>query len=89
MLDADKQVALIKLISERNDWVITSSEGLRLLQDMLKQSAIEDGWLKMCEKSLIVPHKRIEQTARSLGFRHIILCGSGDEAIYAAIQSRT
>ena len=89
VFDADKQAALIKLISERNDWVITSSEGLRLLQDMLEQSAIEDGWLKMCEKSLIVPHKRIEQTARSLGFRHIILCGSGDEAIYAAIQSRT
>lgn len=89
VLDEAKTAVLIKLIAEPNDWVITSSEGLRLLQDMLEQSVIEDGWVKMCEKSLIVPHKRIEQTARSLGFRHIIQCDSGDEAMYAAIQSRT
>ena len=89
LLDADKRTELSKLIDESNDWIITSSEGLRLLQDMVQQSAMPHGWVKMLEKSLIVPHERIEQTARSLGFRHIILCGSGDEAMYAAIQSRT
>ena len=89
VLDAVKLDELNQLIAEPNDWVITSSEGLRLLQDMVLQSEAPDGWVKMLEKNLIVPHERIQQTARSLGFRHIILCGSGDEAMYAAIQSRT
>ncbi len=88
VLDQTRQAQLSALIREANDWVITSSEGLRLLQDMVSQTDALEGWLKMTKKTLIVPHERIEQTARSLGFRHIIRCDSGDEAIYAAIQSR-
>lgn len=87
-LDADKRRALAQLMAEPNDWVITSSEGLRLLRDMVFELAGAAGWSTMQDKTLIVPHFRIEETARSLGFQHIILTGSGDDALCAAIQSR-
>ena len=88
-LDEGTRAALSKLIAAPNDWIITSSEGLRLLQDMVEQVAGNDGWQSMLQKYLIVPHRRIEETARSLGFRHIMLTDSGDDALCAAIQSRT
>lgn len=87
-LDADKRLALAQLMAEPNDWVITSSEGLRLLRNMVVGLAGDPGWATMQNKTLIVPHYRIEETARSLGFQHIILTGSGDDALCAAIQSR-
>jgi uroporphyrinogen-III synthase len=49
----------------------------------------EDGWQHLLKSSLIVPHERIAQTAESLGFQQIQLTGSGDEALIAAIQSRS
>jgi uroporphyrinogen-III synthase len=39
-------------------------------------------------KRLLVPHERIEETARQLGFSSVALTGSGDEALLAALQSR-
>jgi len=88
VLDAGKLLVLENLITEPNDWIITSSEGLRLLRDQVIALAGEAGWARMCDKTLIVPHYRIEETARSLGFQQIILTGSGDDAVYAAIQSQ-
>jgi uroporphyrinogen-III synthase len=40
------------------------------------------------QKSLVVPHLRIEESARELGFRSVRLTGSGDGALLAALQSR-
>ncbi len=88
LLDANKTAQLRGLIAQDNDWLITSSEGLRLLQVMVGQIEETEGWHSMQQKTLIVPHPRIAETARDLGFKHIILCGSGDDAVYAAIQSR-
>lgn len=87
-LNALRQATLQSLLQEANDWVITSSEGLRFLQDMVLQAAGATGWSAMLQKTLIIPHERISQTARSLGFQHIIQTGSGDDALCAAIQSR-
>jgi uroporphyrinogen-III synthase len=36
---------------------------------------------------LIVPHPRIAETARALGFADLTLTGSGDERLLAALQS--
>lgn len=87
-LTADRQAELLALLQQTNDWVITSSEGLRFLQDMVQQAAGLAGWSLMLKKTLIIPHERISQTARSLGFQHIIQTSSGDDALCAEIQSR-
>jgi uroporphyrinogen-III synthase len=46
-----------------------------------------DAVVKLQHKQLIVPHVRIEETARALGFHSVRLTGSGDEALIAALQS--
>lgn len=87
-LTPERVAALQTLLQQENDWVITSSEALRFLQDMVQQAAGIAGWTAMLQKTLIIPHERISQTARSLGFQQIIQTGSGDDALCAAIQSR-
>ncbi|MDQ1920931.1 uroporphyrinogen-III synthase [Massilia pseudoviolaceinigra] len=76
------------LMEGANDWILTSSEALRalvaLVQEMGDPALVE----KMQQQHLIVPHARIAETASSLGLRHLTLCGSGDERLLAALQSR-
>ncbi len=76
------------LLLEPNDWLLTSSEALRGLLDLL---ALADPSLvaKMQQQHVIVPHARIAQTAAALGLAHVTLTGSGDERLLAALQSRT
>jgi uroporphyrinogen-III synthase len=88
-LDEARLVALRTLLAEQNDWIITSSEALRLLKQMVEQADPAAGWQHMQNKTLILPHPRIAETAKECGFTHINLCGSGDEALFGAIQSRT
>ena len=88
-LDEARLVALRTLLAEQNDWIITSSEALRLLKQMVEQADPAAGWQHLQNKTLILPHPRIAETARECGFTHINLCGSGDEALFGAIQSRT
>jgi uroporphyrinogen-III synthase len=42
----------------------------------------------MQHQHLIVPHARIAETARALGFGRVTLTGSGDERLLAALQSQ-
>ncbi len=86
-LDEARQALLKDLLEQPNAWVITSSEALRNLQDSVLQSAGQSGWAKMLSKRLIVPHERIAETAHGLGFEQVLLTGSGDAALVAAIQS--
>ncbi|MCX7210415.1 MAG: uroporphyrinogen-III synthase [Burkholderiales bacterium] len=88
-LDEARLVALRTLLAEQNDWIITSSEALRLLKQMVEQADPAAGWQHLQNKTLILPHPRIAETANELGFTHTILCGSGDEALLGTIQSRT
>jgi uroporphyrinogen-III synthase len=88
-LDEARLAALRALLAEQNDWIITSSEALRLLKHMVEQADPALGWQHMQNKTLIIPHPRIAETANELGFTHTILCGSGDEALLGTIQSRT
>lgn len=78
---------LSRLLSSRNDWIVTSSEALRILSQMARQIDPEAGVAKMQQQHLIVPHIRIAETAQMLGFREITLTGSGDERVLAALQS--
>jgi uroporphyrinogen-III synthase len=76
------------LADAQNDWIVTSSESLRILVQMAQQVAGDSGMAKVQQQSIIMPHIRIQETAQALGFRNITLTGSGDEQLLAALQSR-
>jgi len=88
VLDGAKTKELQRLLDAQADWVITSSEALRILLQMVRDVAGEAGVVKMQQQRLIVPHVRIAETARSLGFADILQTGSGDEPLLAALQFR-
>lgn len=79
---------LMNLLASKSDWVITSSEALRYLKEMTLEVAGADAWSILQMSTLIVPHERIAHTAQELGFQRLIRTASGDEALFAAIQSR-
>jgi uroporphyrinogen-III synthase len=76
-----------QLLAAPNDWIVTSSEALRILLQMVGQVADAAGVAKMQQQRIIVPHVRIAETAQMLGFQNITLTGSGDEQLLAALQS--
>ena len=84
-----RRAQLIELLEKRSDWVITSSEALRYLKEMTLEVAGAEAWAILQMSALIVPHERIAYTAEELGFQRLMRTASGDEALYAAIQSRT
>jgi uroporphyrinogen-III synthase len=86
VLDQPARTRLHQLLASRNDWVVTSSEALRNLAQMAGDCGITDLVAKMQQQTLVVPHVRIEETARMLGFPHVTLTGSGDEQLLAALQ---
>lgn len=88
LLDAALAAQLSRLIARPCDWIITSSEALRGLFDLLEQLGGAAAVAKMQQQHLIVPHERIAETARLLGFSHLTLSGSGDASLLAALQSQ-
>lgn len=85
--DQARRQELLRLLACDSRWVITSSEALRGLLDMANALDDEAAVVHLQQKQLIVPHLRIEETARALGFHSVTLTGSGDEALIAALQS--
>ena len=79
---------LSALLGGTNDWIITSSEALRGLVDLATRLGSKTSVADLQRQHLIVPHPRIAETARTLGFAHLTLTGSGDERLLAALQSR-
>jgi uroporphyrinogen-III synthase len=80
----DMAARLAGLLDGPNDWIITSSEALRGLVSLVEphlQAVLR-------EQRLIVPHTRIHETACALGFTRLVLTGSGDERLLAALQSQ-
>lgn len=88
-MDEVRTAQLLDLLVCESDWVVTSSEALRYLKAMTLEVAGDDAWACLQMSRLIVPHERIAQTAEELGFQRLLRTGSGDEALFAAIQSRT
>ena len=88
-MDEARRTQLRVLLDSSNDWIVTSSEALRILMQMVRQVGDDAGVAKMQQQRMIVPHARIEETAQMLGFHDITLTGSGDERLLAALQSRT
>jgi uroporphyrinogen-III synthase len=88
VLDDERGKTLLRLLAASADWVITSSEALRFLLQMVREVAGESGVVKMQQQKLVVPHIRIAETAQALGFVRITQTGSGDEQVLAALQFR-
>jgi len=88
VLDATVHAALTSLLEREADWIITSSEALRILMRMVHRVAGDAGVAKMQQQKLVVPHIRIAETAHAQGFANVVLVGSGDEHLFAALQSR-
>ena len=87
VLDAAGVQELQRLIDTGCDWIITSSEALQVLMGMVRQAGLgAAGVVKLQQQTLIVPHVRIAETARTLGFCKVIQCASGDEGLLAALQ---
>ena len=88
VLDQAKAEQLRRLLDTGADWVITSSEALRILLQMVSDAGGESAVAKMQQQRLVVPHVRIAETAQSLGFVDVLQTGSGDEPLLAALQFR-
>ncbi len=91
-LSAELRARLLSLLERENDWIITSSEALRgllgLVGELDAESDSSGAVSKMQQQHVIIPHARIAETAASMGLTRITLCGSGDERLLAALQSR-
>lgn len=86
VLDQDRGAQLSRLLDRRCDWIITSSEALRNLLQMVRDVAGDAGIDKVRRQKLIVPHVRIAETAHELGFVDVMQTGSGDEQLLAALK---
>jgi uroporphyrinogen-III synthase len=86
-LTPELAATLHTLLGTANDWIITSSEALRGLFDLLRRLG-ERQVEQMQQQHVIVPHARIAATAQALGLARVTLTGSGDERLLAALQSK-
>ncbi|MDP9107443.1 MAG: uroporphyrinogen-III synthase [Pseudomonadota bacterium] len=78
---------LAELLDTPHAWVLTSSEALRNLLDMVGKTAGANGVAKIRQKTLLVPHARIAQTARELGFTQVTQTDPGDVGLLQAMQN--
>lgn len=85
-LDARRRVQLEYLLHANGDWIITSSEGVRVLLQMVRDLGAAADVSKMQQQRLLVPHRRIAETARGLGFTQVTLTASGDLGLLSALQ---
>jgi uroporphyrinogen-III synthase len=87
LLDDGLASRLRALLGASHDWVITSSEALRGLFALVEQLGGSAAVAALQRQHIIVPHARIAETARALGCTRLLECGSGDERVFAALQS--
>ncbi|QAU34814.1 uroporphyrinogen-III synthase [Janthinobacterium sp. 17J80-10] len=86
--EAGQFAQLVRLIESSCDWIVTSSEAMRNLVEIVGQAGGEGAVAKMQQQHLLLPHARIAESARLMGFMNITETGSGDEGLLAALQSR-
>jgi len=86
-LDNGMRQQLLALLERRNDWIVTSSEALRILLRLAEECAGATGVAKLQRQRLIISHVRIAEAAHEIGFGQVTLTGSGDERLLAALQS--
>jgi len=88
LMTAELTAQLQQLLNSENDWIVTSSEALRILMQMVQQLGNAADVAKIQHQNLLVSHARIADTAHALGFTAVTLTGSGDERLLDALQFR-
>jgi uroporphyrinogen-III synthase len=88
ILDEVRKNCLNDLIKQNCDWILTSSEALKTLMRWSLQLASTDAVVNLQHQQLFVPHFRIAQIAKELGFQCVTLTASGDEKLLLALQSQ-
>lgn len=86
--DETGRAQLARLLDTGAEWVITSSEALRNLVDMVSDAFGEPGLILLRGQRLVVPHMRIAESAVALGFSDLLQTASGDDALVAALELR-
>ncbi|SAL09648.1 bifunctional uroporphyrinogen-III synthetase/uroporphyrin-III C-methyltransferase [Caballeronia udeis] len=66
-------------------WLLTSSEGVRNLEELAREHLTVDETLTLKAAPLVSPHPRIAEAARQAGFDRITVSGAGDERIVQAL----
>jgi len=75
------------LAGEPHAWLLTSSEGVRNLEDLAREYLTADETLTLKQVPLVTPHPRIAEAARQAGFDRITVSGAGDERIVQAFST--
>jgi len=73
------------LAGEPHAWLLTSSEGVRNLEELAREHLTVDETLTLKHAPLVTPHPRIAEAARQAGFDRIMVSGAGDERIVQAL----
>jgi uroporphyrinogen III methyltransferase/synthase len=73
------------LAGEPHAWLLTSSEGVRNLEELAREHLTVDETLTLKHAPLVTPHPRIAEAARQAGFDRITVSGAGDERIVHAL----
>jgi uroporphyrinogen III methyltransferase/synthase len=75
------------LAGEPHAWLLTSSEGVRNLEELAREYLTVDETLTLKQAPLVTPHPRIAEAARQAGFDRITVSGAGDERIVQAFSA--
>ncbi|WP_438395732.1 fused uroporphyrinogen-III synthase HemD/membrane protein HemX [Caballeronia sp. DA-9] len=75
------------LSGEPHAWLLTSSEGVRNLEELAREYLTADETLTLKHVPLVTPHPRIAEAARQAGFDRITVSGAGDERIVQAFSA--
>ena len=75
------------LAGEPHAWLLTSSEGVRNLEELAREHLTVDETLTLKHAPIVAPHPRIAEAARQAGFDRITVSGAGDERIVQALGS--
>lgn len=78
---------LRQLAAGDSDWIVTSSEALRILVQQAGQALGAQGLERIQNQRIIVPHPRIAECAEELGFRRLVQAESGDDGLLSALQA--
>ncbi len=73
------------LAGEPHAWLLTSSEGVRNLEELAREHLTVDETLTLKHVPLVTPHPRIAEASRQAGFDRITVSGAGDERIVQAL----
>ncbi|SAL16420.1 bifunctional uroporphyrinogen-III synthetase/uroporphyrin-III C-methyltransferase [Caballeronia peredens] len=71
----------------RHAWLLTSSEGVRNLDELAHEHLTGDEIVLLKRTLLVCPHPRIAEAARGAGFDRITVSGAGDERIAQSLEA--